>query len=225
MIPDGLRLGPERFWTRERVIAGLVFASFEIEGQLPNSDRPYLVMKKGRYDWPPVTRIYEYFGTMSDAWEAAGLEKSRISRDYHQWMPDDEEYLMEHAGEKTLKQIGKHLRRSWSACKRRLYDLHLKARDNQGFFTAAEVSKEYNCSYDRVRRLIISGEIPCRYDPPRNRYQIHPDALTADVIKRLQAPRITHKTEPLDKGDYEKRHRLQRRRINGKVMRIDKETT
>lgn len=125
----GSPLGNVRWWTEERTLEGLQdFASKH--KQLPTSDHEYSRLKKGHMEWPPAARVLEFHGSMPAAWAAVGR---RVSRSWVPWSQEDDDYLLGHAGEQTLKRIAKHLDRTWAACKRRLYDLGAgRARDVSG---------------------------------------------------------------------------------------------
>lgn len=215
--------GRNRYWMRERVIEALASAAAEIKGNLPCLDRDYSRIKKGRLDWPPATRILEYFGAMSRGWLAAGADKKRVSLHNVKWTEDEIEYLFTWAGIHTLQSIAEHLRRTYNACRGQLRD-KTASRHNQGYLSAAEIAKEYDCSYTRVRQLLTSGVLRGEYDSLRNRWDVAPEDITPEVLIRLTAPKRTHKSVPTDKGDYYCRHGLFRKLIDGKLVRV-KQTT
>ena len=212
--------GHNRFWTRERVLTGLQLAGVGIVGPLPCSDSSYNEIKMGHLDWPTTHRILEYFGSMARAWLAAGFPKARVSLRNIDWLPEEIAYLKERAGDKTLKQIADYLRRSRGAVKRHLYDLDIKARDNQGYLSAAQVAQYFNCPYHRVRAALLSHEIPGRIDKVRNRWRVDLIKLSAENKAMLTAPKKTYTSTPPDLGDYEKRYGIKRTSINGKVERV-----
>ena len=92
------------------------------------------------------------------------------------------------------------------------------SRHNQGFMSAAEIAKEFDSPYHRVRNMLIAGKLKGKYDRKRNRWEIDPIDITPEVIILLTAPKITHKTWPTDKGNYYTRYGLCRRIIEGQVM-------
>jgi hypothetical protein len=209
-------IGKERYWTRERVVEVLKMAAADIDGPLPCGDLLYLAMKE--LGWPPLTRIYEYFGSIARGWLNAGVDERRVALFNVPWIKTEESYLLEHAGKKSLEEIALYLRRSYGAVRRRLYKLKVKARDNQGLYSAAELAKEYNCPYHRVRDAIGSGRIPGEYDSIRHRWQVDIKKLTPAAEAILQKPKMTHKTSPPDVGDYMKRHGLYRKFIDGHTV-------
>jgi hypothetical protein len=207
----------QKYWTRERVIAALKRAAVEIPGDLPCSDDEWNVIKKGRLDWPPAARIYEYFGSMPRGWIAAGVKKNRISMLTQAWDDDEISYLLDFAGIQKLEDIGKKLNRNYGAVRGQLRKIGIKARDNQGFLSAAQVAKEYTTSYSRVRKLLVDGTIPAQFDALRNRWEV--DGIELGKYKDiLTAPRRTHKTHPVDVGDYYQRYGI--KRINGVRVKV-----
>ena len=210
-------MGNKRFWTREKVLVGLAEASAEIRGPLPCCDGVYSQLKSGRLDWPTSHRILEYFGSMARAWLAAGVHRSRVSLKNVDWAPEEDLYLKEHAGKKTLAEIGAHLLRSAASVRTRLNkNLGIHARDNQGLFSAAELAKEYKCPYHRVREALRGKEILGRFDRARHRWQVNLAKLTPAAVAILKAPKRTYKNSPTDMGDYYERYGLQRK--NGCIV-------
>lgn len=201
----------EKYWTPERVEAGLRDFASRHKGQLPNSDHDYSRLKKGHMEWPTAQSVLELYGTMAKAWAGIGAPKSRYTRGWNEWTQEDDDYLLEHAGEQTLKIIAKHLGRSWSACKRRLYDLGAgPARNVSGHLSAQQVAAEYRCPVGRVTKLIQSGELRAFRVRGGHYWRIDLEDLPA-VEAKLKAPRRTHRRAELDLGDYRKRKGLVRR--------------
>jgi len=210
-------IGRKRLWTKEKVLAGLSAAARELEGPLPCLDASYSQIKKGRLDWPPATRVLEYFGAISRGWLAAGVSKERVSLHNVPWTEEEKEYLLDHAGGYTLKRIARRLGRSYGAMRGQLRIVKITSRHNQGFFSAAEIAKEFDSPYHRVRNMLRAGRVKGRYDRKRNRWEVDPVAITPEVIILLTAPKKTHKTWPTDKGDYYSRYGLHRRIIEDRV--------
>lgn len=213
-------IGKKRLWTKEKVIAGLVAAAGEIQGPLPCLDHSYSRIKKGRLDWPPATRILEYFGAMSRGWLAVGEPMERVSLHNVPWTEEEREDLYTYAGIYTLERIARRLGRSYGAVRGQLRIMKFASRHNQGFLSAAEIAKEFNSPYSRVCRVLKAGEIKGKYDRKRNRWEVAPADITQDVIELLGKPKKTHKTWPTDKGDYYTRHGLFRRVIDGRVTAV-----
>lgn len=202
--------GDKTYWTRERTIAGLQDFARKHRGQLPNSDHEYSLIKRGHMEWPTAVKALEYFGSMAGGWEAAGVSRKRYTRGWNEWSDEDDEYLLEHAGEQTLKIIGAYLGRSWSACKRRLYNLGAgRARDVPGWLSAMQVAKEYGCPVHRVQDLIQAGTLPAFKVKGGHYWRINP--IDCDHIRHLlKAPKKTHKTFEPDIGDYRQRYGIRR---------------
>lgn len=202
--------GEKRWWTRERVIAGLADFAAKNRGPLPGASGDYSALKAGHDEWPVAARVLEYFGTMADAWGAVPGTKGRYARGWVPWTEEDDDYLLSHAGDQTLKIIAKALGRTWSACKRRLYDLQAgRARDVSGYMSALQVAKEYGCPADRVSKLIASGELKAHKVQGGHYWRIDPADAEA-IASKLRAPRVTQKRRPLDTGDYRRRYGLRR---------------
>ena len=203
--------GRKRLWTREHVLEALAAAAKEIKGPLPCLDAKYNELKKGRLEWPTSHRILEYFGSMARAWVAVGAPMRRVSMRNLPWTPEERSYILDNAGEMTISVIGKRLRRSYGGVRRELYKLGVHARDNEGYLSAAQMSKELPCSCDRLRRMLNAGLIPgAQFDKVRNRWKIDPLAITPELRGKLTAPRRSHCTWPLDVGDYYARYEISR---------------
>jgi hypothetical protein len=107
--------------------------------------------------------------------------------------------------------IGKNLGRTYGAVRKQLQILGTRARDAEGYLSAAQLSKEFNCSCHRLRTLLNDGAIKgAVYDKTRNRWKIDPIFINAETEAKLRAPRRTHKTHPLDVGDYYQRYGIVR---------------
>ncbi len=201
-----------RLWTREHVVERLAQAAKELPGPLPCCDADYNRLKKGHLDWPTSHRILEYFGSMAHAWLAAGVNKKRVSLSNLAWTREEKAYLLDHAGIDTLEEIAQYLRRSRGAVRRRLHEIGIKARDNQGFLSAAQLSKEYRCPYHRIRTALAAGQILGVYDPVRNRWNVAIDQLTPEALALLRQPKLhSYKTRQTDLGDYYERYGIRRR--------------
>lgn len=213
--------GRRLYWTEERVREALTAFARQHRGQLPNSDHEYSRMKKGHSEWPTASRVLDLFGTMANAWEAIGERRARVTRRWNPWTQEDDDYLLEHAGEQTLKVIAKHLGRSWSACRRRLYDLGAgRARDVSGHLSAMQVASLYGCPLARVEKLIRAGVLPAKKVNGGHYWRIDPEDCER-VKKYLAAPKKhSYQGTAADVGDYDKRYGLMRVRREGKVVRV-----
>lgn len=216
-FPTPYFTGNKRYWTRERVIEGLVKAASEIRGPLPCCDSSYAAIKKGHYDWPTASRVLEMFGSMACGWQAAGVNRKRISMNNLAWTQREDEFLLDLAGDMTLKQIASRLCRSYASVRRRLYHHGVKARLNQGWLSAAEVAKYYNCPYHRVRRLLTEGILHGTYDNKRNSWQVDLKEVSDEARELLKKPKRTHVTWETDVGDYYSRYKLKRSVVKNKL--------
>lgn len=210
--------GKTKVWTKERVDAALRAAAKEIKGPLPSSDRAWGLIKKNRYDLPPAARIYEYYHSMARAWRAIGARPKRINLSFSKWTPEDDLYLLDNAGDATLEAIGKHLGRSYGAVRGRLRWFRIASRHNLGYLSAAELAKEYQCPYHRVRAGLTSGVITGTFDSRRNRWVIDLLELSSKAKLFLTKPRGTWKDGAPDCGDYYQRYALRRKVIEGQVI-------
>lgn len=217
----------KRYWTRERVIEGLQRAAQEIKGPLPCLDQEYSRIKKGHLDWPVSARVLFYFGAMARGWRAAGVEWERISLHNVPWVPEEDEYLKENAGTMTLEDIGRHLHRSYQSVRYRLNRCFgIKARDNEGYLSAAQMAKHFNCSCHRIRTALHDGRIRGTFDTVRNRWRVDIGELNEDELAILNQPKLkTHRTTPPDVGDYYQRYGIRRRLIDGKTVAVEEGVT
>lgn len=211
-----------RYWTRERIILSLKQVMNEIPGALPNDDREYNRLRKGREDWPPTVRVLGYFHSISRAWLAAGAPKSRVNLSNIAWTPEEDGYLLENAGYLRLKTIAANLCRTPYAVRSRLNKYYgIRARDNQGFLSASALSKEYDCPYSRVISALKSGLIKGDYDPVRNMWKVDLGDITPEAEAVLRAPKErSWRTYPPDLGDYDQRYNLHRQVVDGKARRV-----
>jgi len=216
--------GKTKVWTREHVDAALKAVMDELPGSLPTSDRAWGELKRGRYDLPPAARVYEYYHSFARAWISLGAVHGRITLKFSKWNEADDTYLLENAGKLTLESIAKHLGRSYPATRARLNkEFKIHSRHNQGYLSAAELAKEYNFPYHRIRDALAAGKIKGRYDRRRNRWQIDLSKLTPEAIAILKQPKLkSYRTTPPDVGDYYQRYGLIRTNRNGKVIAVER---
>jgi len=213
-------MGAHLFWTEQRVLKALKEVAKELK-ILPTSDDLYNSLKKGRFEWPSACYIYRYFRTFPNAWLIAGVDKSRINKAHAKWTEEEDEYLLLHAGDVKLEDIARRLGRSYGSVRGRLrWHDHLRARHNQGYLSAAELAKYFGCSYTRVRKLLSAGLIKGFRSKIRNEWQVDLVDIDDEARSILSLAKITHKQGPVDVGDYEVRHGLCRRQINGKTQRV-----
>jgi len=213
-------MGAHLFWTEQRTLDALKEVAKELK-VLPTSDDLYNSLKKGRFEWPPACYIYRYFRTFPNAWATAGAGKARIDKANAKWTEEEDEYLLDYAGNVKLEAIAKRLGRSYGSVRGRLrWHDHLKARHNQGYLSAAELAKYFGCSYHRVRKLLLDGLIKGYKSKVRNEWQVDFGDIDDEARARLSRAKITHKQSPVDVGDYGVRHGLCRRKIDGRTQRV-----
>lgn len=145
------------YWTPQRVLDAMVRHVSETTGLLPNDSDVWNAIKAGRLDLPTAANVLREFGSMYAAWMAAGASRDRLSPGNRPWTEEEITYLLDHAGDMSLKAIAGKLHRTWPACKRKLYDLGTTARDAQGYMSAQQVADEYGCTLNHVQRLIARG--------------------------------------------------------------------
>lgn len=218
---QGGKVAGGKYWTRERIVAALVDFAAKHKGPLPTSDHVYNRLKKGHMEWPTAQAVLDLWPSMPDAWDAIGMPRSRVRRTWAPWTPEEDDYLLERAGNQTLKIIAKQLGRSWQACKRRLYDLGAgRARDVSGYMSAMQVAKEFNCPLSRVKKLIATGELKAHRVKGGHYWRVDPSDAEA-IAETLRAPkRRSYKNRPPSIGDYERRYGLRRVSINGRIVRV-----
>lgn len=200
-------------WTPERIEAALRAYVRRSSGMLPSGSDEYNALKKGDPSLPVAVTVVKRYGGISRAWLAVGAPKARVSFLGDAWTDEEVEYLLEHAGSQTLRQIEKRLHRSWSACKRKLYDLGIRARDAQGYMSASQVAAEYSCPQGRVIRLIERGVLKAHRPAGKtNLWAIDPADAKA-IEAQLRAPKRTHRPENgyrTDIGDYRAHYGIRR---------------
>lgn len=215
-----------KVWTRGKVREALASAIHELEGILPTSDIAWTVARNGRHDWPSANRVFEYYPGMALAWQAAGADPKRISLSFAKWTEKENVYLLDNAGRDTLKAISKHLGRSYPATRARLNKwYHIRAKQNQGYLSAAALAKEFKCPYHRVRTALAEGKIRGRFDKVRNQWQIDLADLTSEALVILNQPKLSsYRTCQTDLGDYYQRYGLKRIIINGRMVSVEIES-
>ena len=182
-------IGNKRFWTRERVLEGLKLAARDIDGPLPCLDRQYVMIKKGHLEWPSAVRILFYYHSMARAWVAAGAPWERVTLHNQDWLPEEDEYLLEYAGIQTLREIAWHLHRTVGAVHARLGKTHrLHQVITRGTSPLRSWRKNINVPAPG-REALALGKIKGRFDRKRNRWEID----LADILASQAAQDILAK--------------------------------
>ena len=200
------------YWTKARVVRALRRYADANAGKLPASDHVWNRIKKGRLDLPTGGSILTLWRSMRRAWLAVGVDPSRVTALNARWSKADKAYLLEHAGTLTLERIGRNLGRSYGSVKTMIGSkgMGITARANNGYWSAAQLAKEYGTPYNRVQQLLEAGVIPAFRHPHRMTWQIDPADLNPSIMAELRKEKRTHKTTPSDLGDYRQRYGLRR---------------
>lgn len=159
---------------------------------------------------------------MARAWLDTGAPRRRVSLRNVDWTPEEDDYLKDKAGSYLLRGIAKRLGRTYPAVRKRLQKFGIEARHNQGYLSAAELSKYFDCPCHRVRRALNDGLIQGRFDAKRSRWKVDLKKLSPVAREILTRPKRTWKTRPTDHGDYEHRYGIVRKVIDGRVRRVEK---
>lgn len=210
------------YWTKARVAAALRTYASEHPGPLTVSDHEWNRLKKGRLDLPPSARILDYWHSMRRAWLAIGAEPSRVKAQETRWSRAELAFLLENAGSMRLVDIAARLGRSYGSVRSKLggKGLGIKARENQGWLSAARIAAEYGCPYSRVTKLIADGVLKAKQGTVRRGWLIDP--ADAEAIRPLLVAPKTHsyKSQPADIGDYYRRYGIKRVLREGKIVRV-----
>jgi hypothetical protein len=207
------------YWTRPRIVHALRKYAAANPGLLPSSDNEWNRLKKGRLDLPTAGAVLSTWGSMRRAWLAIGAESSRVVALNARWSKTEKAYLLENAGTLTLTRIAKNLNRTYESVKTMIGSkgMGITARANNGYWSAAQLAKEYGCPYNRIQQLLEAGAIPAFRHPRRQSWQIDPADLSPGLIAELRKEKQTHKETPTDLGDYRQRYGL--RRLSIKAVR------
>ncbi len=206
------------WWTEQRVHDGLAYYARLHKGEVLPRDSGVLDrerVERADPEIPPARVVRKYYGNLIEGWLAVEptIVRKRIPLRNRTWSEAHDTLLLQQAGVRTLTALAVVLHRSYGSLHRRLMHHGTKARTNQGTLSAAEVAREFNCPYHRVRLLLIDGSIPGRRHRHDNRWVVNLDELTDEHRALLAAPKQTWTASPPDLGDYEKRYGLGR--VNG----------
>ena len=210
--PHGWSKGPgygRRYWTEERIIGALRRIHAEL-GRLPH-DREHTRLCKGRADWPTAETIRRFGGNGRGCWQRA-FRKADVSVRiwaFASWSEEDDEFLLEKAGDLTLERIAKRLGRTPGACRRRLFDRGVRARDSRGWYTGQLLARELNIPVTRIYGAIRSGRLRAVRPPGRPYWQIDPDSVEENREWLVRAKQ-THKSTPPVTTDWYTQRGLKR---------------
>lgn len=176
-----------KFWTRERVILGL--QRFHVDfGFCPTDQSNYSEHQQftGRnpqgghsnlgwhQKYPCMATIFNYFGTMRQAWTAAGFE---VNRTNEVWTPIEDWFVLESVGILHRDEVSVILKRTAPAIKRRLYDLGDVNSYNRWGITLTHAAQLMKLSDAAFRKYMECGIIP--YFRGIKLYYLNP----ADLLK------------------------------------------
>lgn len=176
-----------KWWTRDPVIAGLqrYYADF---GMTPTDQGKYAVHqqhtgfdpsgKKSNLGWhqkyPSYASVFNYFGSMREAWRAAGFE---TDHSFEEWSPMEDWFVLESVGILPRTEVAEILKRSGPAIKRRLYDLGDIRSYNRWGITLTHAATLMGLSQAVMRKYLDYGVIP--YMRGVKLYYLNP----ADLLK------------------------------------------
>lgn len=128
-----VEMTPLQYWTRDEVLNGLkrFYADFGFcptyKKYVENAAFTEKFGKNGKpkpdgaYNkYPGFLSIRKYFGTMRQAWQAAGFD---VNNHWEAWSPLEDWFIIESCGVLPRKEVADYIKRSEAAVKRRLYDL------------------------------------------------------------------------------------------------------
>jgi hypothetical protein len=198
------------YWTRERMIEALREYMRRTRGRLPGNRRAWQRVKSGDLTLPGTKALLAAFPTFEVMWRAAGAGRSRmpVKRKIPFTADEDDYILSNYGGRLRVDEIAARLRRTPSAIQRRARVLGIRANGNLGYLTAVEVARQYNCPRIRVLALLHSGAL--RATKVTTGWAIDPPDLAA-VEDELRKPKITHRGDPPELGDWRERYGVKRR--------------
>jgi hypothetical protein len=158
-IRRGMKARREDWWTRERVITGLL--RFYRERKVaPTAFHKYHAMVKGSGSaeerrYPSAYAVFKHFATMRQAWKAAGVPVNNSEEEYSDletW------YIREAIGIIPRAEIARDLGRTEGGIKRWMYDHGLMCRRSLGW-TAHRVGQVAQIPAHVLRKYMDRGEL------------------------------------------------------------------
>lgn len=167
----GIRHKRNRYWTRDRIIAGLqrYHADFgfcptdqgkyaehsQFTGYDPVTGKPSNLGWHQRY--PSANTVLGIFATMREAWEAAGFD---VNHSHLEWLPIEDWFIIESCGILPREEVAAMLKRTVASVKRRLYDLGRFTAKTRWGITLSGAAHLLGVSEGIVRRYLDHGTIP-----------------------------------------------------------------
>jgi len=190
------------YWTRERVVEGLR-RFWRDQGRVVTDTSEWHGLTKGTgyqatRPYPSTYAVLKHWSTMREAWMAAGV---LVDRSHEEWSELEDWYAREAAGILPLDEIGRDLRRSGAAVKRRLYDMGIVCRCRPDLWSISRLQRMAGpVVAAAVRSAIRRGQLPtvygsqCIYLDPADlplvheiRWEATPDELEQAIRRALVA--------------------------------------
>ena len=159
-----------KWWTRERVINGL-HRFYKDFGFTPTSSADYQkyqqftgkMIGRTRSDrgyhqkYPSYSSIANYFGSMRQAWHAAGFD---VDKSYEEWAEIEDWFVVESCGILPRREVARILKRTEAAVKRRLYDLGRITANERWGMSVNRAATLMNIGGTIINRYILHGILP-----------------------------------------------------------------
>lgn len=153
----------EAWWTRERVIEGLL-RFYREYGVAPTSTKHFQELTRSTAisqhgvgnSYPSFYGVLKHFANFRDAWAACGVP---MDRGDVPWTPEEEWFIAEACGILSRIEIASYLNRTPDAVHRRLYDLGLHSYRQHGW-TLGRIERVANLPSHVLRKYIERGELP-----------------------------------------------------------------
>ncbi len=159
-IRRGITARREPWWTKERVLTGLL-RFYRERKAAPTAFHLYHDLVKGsgmaadrRY--PSSYAVFKHWPTMRQAWKAAGVPIDNAEESYTDL---DDWYIREAIGILTRAEIARDLGRTEGGLKRRMYELGLMCRRSVGW-TQHRIEEVAQVPSHLLRKYMDRGDLP-----------------------------------------------------------------
>lgn len=146
-----------RYWTRERVIQGLMAFAQDTAQTPPNSNAYAEMLPRQEGSWrknpglyPSASTVLKHFSSMAEAWQACGFTVSQVRV---LWSAEEDAYLRQHLGFQSPQVIADHLQRSLYAIFQRVEYLGLRRSQPNG------ITVEMLARWSGISRYLITKAI------------------------------------------------------------------
>jgi hypothetical protein len=182
--PDSRRT----YWTRQRVLAGLV-AFHRATGQAPTTSRNWAsfiqIRRLGHAErFPTAYAVLRYFPNFRGAWRAAGIELADAR--WAPWTAEHDQYVLTHLGVQPTVAIAAALGRGEPAIRSRARKLGVRVGTVRGW-PIQRVARTAGVSEYLLRACISRGELPA-FRGAKHVYIDLADLLVIDEIDWRHAP-------------------------------------